>query len=90
MGEMYLDHTPIPPLQAIFEGALHFGLTEDEAWRAIDTSFYEVGRDATISEYFEELTGALARHILSKQRHTASKERSSGPEERRVPSEEPS
>jgi hypothetical protein len=44
--------------------------------------------DATISEYLEELTGALARHILYKQQHTPSQERRSGHEERHVPSEE--
>jgi hypothetical protein len=85
---MYSDHTPIPPLQAIFEGAKRFGLTEDEAWRAVDESLSEVGADATISEYLDELTGVLAQRILSKQRHTPSKERRSAPEERRVPSEE--
>jgi hypothetical protein len=69
---MYSDHTPIPPLQAIFEGATRFGLTEDEAWRAVDESLHEVGRDATISEYLDELTGVLAQRILSKQRHTRS------------------
>jgi hypothetical protein len=82
------DHTPIPPLQATFEGAKRFGLTEDEAWRAVDESLDEAGRDSTISEYLDHLTGALAQRILSKQRHTPSKERRSAPEERRVPSEE--
>jgi hypothetical protein len=88
MGEMYSDHTRIPSLQAILEGAMHFGLTEDEAWRATDEALHDVGRDATISEYLEELTGALARHILYKQQHTPSQERRSGHEERHVPSEE--
>jgi hypothetical protein len=54
------DHTPIPPLQATFEGAKRFGLTEDEAWRAVDESLDEAGRDATMSEYLDDLTGALA------------------------------
>ena len=88
MGDMYSDHTPIPPLQAVFEGATRFGLSEDEAWRAIDESCHEVGRDATVSEYREELNGALAGRILSKERHTARNERRSAPEERRVPSDE--
>ena len=60
----------MPPLRAIFEGAKDFGLTEDEAWRAVDESLYEVGRSATISEYLDELTEALAQRILSKQRQT--------------------
>jgi len=85
---MYSDHARIPPLRAIFEAAKRFGLTEDEVWRAVDESLYEAGRGATISEYLEDLTGALAQRILSKQRHTPSRERRSAPEERRVPFEE--
>jgi hypothetical protein len=88
MGNMYSDHTPIPPPQAIFESARRFGLTEDEAWRAVDESLCEVGTDATVAEYLEVLVGALARRILSQERHTTSKERRSAPEERRVPSDE--
>jgi hypothetical protein len=88
MEEMHSDHARIPPLRAIFEGAKRFGLTEDEAWRAVDESLHEVGTEATIAEYLDELTGALAQRILSKQRHTLSKERRSSPEECRVPSEE--
>ena len=85
---MYSDHARIPPLRAIFEAAKRFGLTEDEVWRAVDESLYEAGMGAPISEYLEDLTGALAQRILSKQRHTPSRERRSAPEERRVPSEE--
>ena len=64
---MYAHHTPIPPLRATFEGAKEFGLTEDEAWWTVENTLYEVGRGATISEYLDELTAALAQHILSKQ-----------------------
>jgi hypothetical protein len=72
---MSSGHTPIPPLQAIFDGARRFGLTEDEAWRVVDDSLAEVGRDATISEYLELLVGALAQRILTKQRGTDSRAR---------------
>jgi hypothetical protein len=65
---MHSDNTPIPHLQAIFEGAQRFGLAEDEAWRAFDDSLREVGTDATISEYLNELTRGLARRILSAER----------------------
>jgi hypothetical protein len=75
MGEMYSDRTPTPSLQSILEGAMRFGLTESEAWRATDDALHAVGRNATISDYLEELTGALARHILYKQQHTPSEER---------------
>jgi hypothetical protein len=71
---VYSDHPPSPLLQAIFEGAKRFGLTEEEAWWAIDECLSEVGKDATISEYLEELTGALAQRILSKQRRIPSEE----------------
>jgi hypothetical protein len=71
---VYSDHTAIPPLQAIFEGAKGFGLTDDEAWRALDESLHEVGWDATISEYLDRLTEALAQHILSKQRRVPSED----------------
>ena len=67
MESMYSDLTPIPPLRAIFEGAKGFGLTEDEAWRAVEEALFAVGRGATIAEYLDELTAALAQHILSKQ-----------------------
>ena len=63
-----MDHTPIPPLRAVFEGARRFGLTEQETWCDVDASLSVVGSDATISEYLDELAGALARRILSKQR----------------------
>jgi hypothetical protein len=75
MGDMYSDHTLIPSLRAILDGAVRFGLTEDEAWRATDESLHAVGRNATISEYLEELTATLARRILHKQQHTPSEER---------------
>jgi hypothetical protein len=70
MGEMYSDHTPIPPLQAIFEGALRFGLTEDEVWRTFDDCVDEAGEDATLRELIDDLSGALARGILAKQRRS--------------------
>ena len=76
---MHSDHTRVPSLQAILEGAIRFGLAEDEAWRATDESLHAVGGDATISEYLEELTGALARLILYKQQRTPSEERRRGP-----------
>jgi hypothetical protein len=86
---MHSNHTPSPPLQAIFEGAKRFGLTEDEAWRAIDDSLDEVGGDATVSEYLDALAGTMAHRILIKQRHTAAQTQPGAPEERRITSQEP-
>jgi hypothetical protein len=72
-----MDHTyhAIPPLQAIFDGAKSFGLNEAEVWRAFDDCVDDVGSDATLSEYLDQLTGELARRILHKQRCTPSEER---------------
>lgn len=89
MREMYSDDdTPIAGLQAIFEGARTFGLSEEEAWRTADDVLYEVGTEATVSEYLEQLTEALARGILATARETASNERRSAPEEPRLASEQ--
>jgi hypothetical protein len=62
---------PIPPLQAVFDGARRFGLTDAEVWQTFDESMAEAGPDATISDYVHELTGELARRILHKQRRTS-------------------
>jgi hypothetical protein len=72
-----MDHAyhAIPPLQAIFDGAKSFGLNEAEVWRAFDDCVDDVGSDATLSEYLDQLTGELARRILHKQRCTPSEER---------------
>ena len=64
------DHG-IPPLQAVFDGARRFGLTDAEVWQTFDESLAESGPDATMSDYVEELTGELARRILHKQRRTS-------------------
>jgi hypothetical protein len=62
---------PIPPLQAVFDGARRFGLTDAEIWQTFDESLAEAGPDATMSDYVHELTGELARRILHKQRRTS-------------------
>jgi hypothetical protein len=64
-----------PPLRAIFDGARHFGLTDEEAWLAFDAALAEVGVDATVEDYLDELTGELARRILGKHRSAPSEER---------------
>lgn len=64
-------------LQAIFSCAKDFGLTCDEAWEEIDRCLAEVGQDATVGEYLDELNAALAASILAKQRRTLSEQPSS-------------
>jgi hypothetical protein len=65
---MNTDYAVIPPLQAIFDGARDFGLTDDEVWQTVNESLRGAGNDATVGEYLEELAAALARRILCKQR----------------------
>jgi hypothetical protein len=65
---MDTEYSVIPPLQAIFDGARDFGLTDDEVWETVNESLSGAGGDATVGEYIDELTGSLARRILLKQR----------------------
>jgi hypothetical protein len=90
MREMYsYDDTPMAGLQAIFEGARSFGLSEEDAWRTADDVLYALGTDVTVAEYLEVLSGALARGILDTARQTApSERRRTSEEEPRVPSEQ--
>jgi hypothetical protein len=69
-------HESLPPLQAVFEAAKQFGLTDEEAWRAVDETMDAVGADATLRDYLDELSAALARGILDKQRRRLRFERS--------------
>ena len=61
------------PLQATFDAAKHFGLTDDEVWETVDECLDEEGRDASLSECLDELSAALAARILLNQRHSASR-----------------
>jgi hypothetical protein len=88
MREMNSDDTPMAGLQAIFQGARSFGLSEEDAWRTVDGVLLAVGTEATVAEYLDELTAALARRIVSTAKHNASKERCTASEEPQVPSEE--
>jgi len=65
----------IPRLQAVFDGAKRFGLSDEEVWRAFDEALDETGADVSVAEYLDELTGELARRILCKQRRTPYDER---------------
>ncbi len=82
MEEIDADHFEIPRLKAVFDSARRFGLTDDEIWQTVDECLYDAGGDATVAEYLGELSGALARRILSKQRRTVSRERRIHSEER--------
>jgi hypothetical protein len=71
MAEMEYDNPPVP-LQTLFESAKGFGLSEEEIWRIFNESQYWAGPDATIPEYLDEISGALAQRIVIKERRTRS------------------
>jgi hypothetical protein len=56
----------MPPLQATFDAAKQFGLTDEEAWETLEE----------LLDDREELVAALAARILAK--HRASASRSAG------------
>jgi pyruvate/2-oxoacid:ferredoxin oxidoreductase beta subunit len=60
----------LPSLRSVFDAAKAFGLTDDEAWRAVDETVWAVGADGTLDEYLDALAAALANGILDKQRRT--------------------
>jgi hypothetical protein len=68
MADIDTQHNALPPLQAIFDAARHFGLTADEIWATLDESLSESGGDVTVAEYLDECAGALAVRILAKHR----------------------
>jgi hypothetical protein len=55
-------------LHEMFKSARSFGLSEQAAWQAVDDTLIAVGRHATMSDYLDELAGALARRILVSER----------------------
>jgi hypothetical protein len=82
------DHYETPPVQAVFDCAKQFGLTDGEVLRAINECLSEVGGDDSVAEFLDQLTGALARTILHKEQRTLSKEQGARSEERRARSRE--
>lgn len=51
----------------MLNAAIDFGLTRDEAWRTFNLALSRA-RLETVPEYCDEIAGALAEEILSKQR----------------------
>jgi hypothetical protein len=83
MGDYDTDFSEMPPFRAMVDGANKFGLTDAEVLEAVDACVYEVGTDASVAELLDELSGALARSIIGKERRTVSKEHSATVDERR-------
>jgi hypothetical protein len=61
-------HSAVTDPKAILDSALEFGLNEREVLRTVTHALYCLDEDATVSELLEELTDALARGIVSKER----------------------
>ena len=62
------NRADVAPLQSVFDSAKEFGLSDEEVLRTFDQAFWIVGPEGCVSEYLDELSGALARRILAKQR----------------------
>jgi hypothetical protein len=56
------------PLRAVFESARQFGLSDADVLQTLDEVLGTVGEDAPVSTYLDELSGALARCILVRER----------------------
>jgi hypothetical protein len=74
MGDFDTDYNEMPPLRTMVEGAKQFGLTDAEVLGAVDACVYELGTDASVAELLDELSGALARGIIRKQRRTSTEQ----------------
>jgi hypothetical protein len=62
---MSTHHAPTAPLQAIFDAAKQFGLTDDEVWHAVNECFRDADFESTVGDCLDELVIALARRILA-------------------------
>ena len=60
--------TTTTPLRAVFESARQFGLSDDQILQTVDETLGTVGDDAYVSDYLDELSGNLARRILTAER----------------------
>jgi hypothetical protein len=68
MERMDPNYTTTTPLRAVFDSARQFGLSDEQILRTFDETLGAVGDDATVSDYVDELAGALARRILAAER----------------------
>ena len=72
MAEM--NTSPGVPLQDILDAAEEFGLTRAEVWETVEEVLSRVPENA-VPDCLDELTTALARGILAKQRRIAAAQR---------------
>ena len=70
MERMESNRSAVAPIQAVFQSAKQFGLDEGAVMETFDQALWIVGEDATMGEYLDELSAALARRILDQDRHS--------------------
>jgi len=73
MAEMDFDY-PVVTLKKIFESARDFGLSDDEVWSTVNDALYWADDEVSMPEYLDQLTAALARCIISKERRIRSED----------------
>ena len=73
MERMDSNRATVAPIQAVFESARQFGLDEGAVMETFDQALWIVGEDATVADYLDELSGALARRILAQERQNRSR-----------------
>ena len=67
------NRSTVAPIQAVFQSARQFGLDEGAVMETFDQALWIVGEDATMGDYLDELSAALARRILTQERHNRSR-----------------
>jgi hypothetical protein len=73
MERMDSNRSTVAPIQAVFESARQFGLSEGDVVETFDQALWIVGEDATMVDFLDELSAALARRILAQERHNRSR-----------------
>ena len=73
MKRMDSNRSTVAPIQAVFQSARQFGLDEGAVMATFDQALWIVGEDATMGDYLDELSAALARRILAQERHNRSR-----------------
>ncbi len=67
------NRSTVAPIEAVFQSARQFGLGEGDVIQTFDQALCTVGEDATMVDYLDELSAALARRILAQERHNRSR-----------------
>ena len=82
MAQMRPPHRPAATPRAVFDAARSFGLTPDEIWEEVGAVLQRTDHDTTLTECLDDVTVALTRRILAKERRAAAERRRVGGEHR--------